>query len=173
MEQATFRNLILRDVEAANAEEAIRKVGQRFYDEGFVKDTYIDAVVAREKNYATGLQLADIAVAMPHTDPQHVNRPGVCIAQLKHPVEFEHMGDPDTKVQAEMLFMMAIKNPDEQVELLQKVLGVFQQPLGPRTRIRRLLRRRLRHDRRRAVRGGSEVHWLITGLRFCSKHGYI
>ena len=117
MEQATFRNLILRDVEAANAEEAIRKVGQRFYDEGFVKDTYIDAVVAREKNYATGLQLADIAVAMPHTDPQ-----------LKHPVEFEHMGDPDTKVQAEMLFMMAIKNPDEQVELLQKVLGVFQQP---------------------------------------------
>ena len=25
MEQATFRNLILRDVEAANAEEAIRK----------------------------------------------------------------------------------------------------------------------------------------------------
>ena len=115
MEQATFRNLILRDVEAANAEEAIRKVGQRFYDEGFVKDTYIDAVVAREKNYATGLQLADIAVAMPHTDPQHVNRPGVCIAQLKHPVEFEHMGDPDTKVQAEMLFMMAIKNPDEQV----------------------------------------------------------
>ena len=26
MEQATFRNLILRDVEAANAEEAIRKV---------------------------------------------------------------------------------------------------------------------------------------------------
>ena len=113
MEQATFRNLILRDVEAANAEEAIRKVGQRFYDEGFVKDTYIDAVVAREKNYATGLQLADIAVAMPHTDPQHVNRPGVCIAQLKHPVEFEHMGDPDTKVQAEMLFMMAIKNPDE------------------------------------------------------------
>ncbi len=37
MEQATFRNLILRDVEAANAEEAIRKVGQRFYDEGFVR----------------------------------------------------------------------------------------------------------------------------------------
>ena len=68
-----------------------------------VKDTHIDAVVAREKNYATGLQLADIVVAMPHTDPQHVGRPGVCIAQLKHPVEFEHMGDPDTKVQAEML----------------------------------------------------------------------
>ena len=128
MEQATFRELILRDVDAKDAEDAIRQVGQRFYAEGFVKDTYIDAVVAREKAYATGLQLEEIAVAMPHTDPQHVNRPGVCIAQLKHPVTFEHMGAPDTKVEAEMLFMMAIKSPDEQVELLQKVLGVFQQP---------------------------------------------
>ncbi len=76
-------------------------------------------------------------------------RPGVCIAQLKHPVEFEHMGDPDTKVQAEMLFMMAIKNPDEQVELLQKVLGVFQQPevvaASPRSKkMKTSCRRRLR-----------------------------
>lgn len=128
MEQATFRELIARDVDAKNAEDAIRQVGQKFLRAGFVKDTYIDAVVAREVTYPTGLQLADIAVAMPHTDPQHVNRPGVCIAQLAHPVTFAHMGDPDTLVEAEMLFMMAIKNPDEQVELLQKVLSVFQQP---------------------------------------------
>ncbi|MBS6547212.1 MAG: PTS sugar transporter subunit IIA [Butyricicoccus pullicaecorum] len=128
MEQATFRELIVRNVDAKDAEDAIRQVGQKFLQAGFVKDTYIDAVAAREKTFPTGLQLAEIAVAMPHTDPQHVNRPGVCIAQLAHPVTFEHMGDPDTKVEAEMLFMMAIKNPDEQVELLQKVLSVFQQP---------------------------------------------
>ena len=128
MEQATFRELILRNVEAKNAEDAIRQVGQRFFDAGFVKDTYIDAVLAREVTYPTGLQLAEIGVAMPHTDPQHVYRPGVCIAQLAHPVTFAHMGAPDTLVEAEMLFMMAIQDPDEQVELLQKVLSVFQQP---------------------------------------------
>ena len=75
MEQATFRELILRNVEAKNAEDAIRQVGQRFFDAGFVKDTYIDAVLAREVTYPTGLQLAEIGVAMPHTDPQHVYRP--------------------------------------------------------------------------------------------------
>lgn len=128
MEQATFRELIMRGVDAKDAQDAIEQVGQRFLDAGFVKDTYIAAVAAREKTYPTGLQLAEIAVAMPHTDPQHVLRAGVCIAQLAHPVTFEHMGDPDTKVEAEMLFMMAILNPDEQVELLQKVLSVFQQP---------------------------------------------
>ena len=108
MEQATFRNLILRDVEAANAEEAIRKVGQRFYDEGFVKDTYIDAVVAREKNYATGLQLADIAVAMPHTDPQHVNRPGV-LGVFQQPEV--------------VAAFRAAKNEDELFEAAQKYIG--------------------------------------------------
>lgn len=128
MEQATFRELILRNVEAKDAEDAIRQVGQRFLEAGFVRDTYIDAVVAREKIYPTGLQLEEIAVAMPHTDPQHVVKPGVCIAQLKSPVTFAHMGEPEVQVQAEMLFMMAIQNPDEQVELLQKVLSVFQQP---------------------------------------------
>jgi len=35
------------------------------------------------------------------------------------------MGDPDTKVQAELLFMMAIKNPDEQLDMLKKVMSVF------------------------------------------------
>ena len=110
MEQATFRNLILRDVEAANAEEAIRKVGQRFYDEGFVKDTYIDAVVAREKNYATGLQLADIAVAMPHTDPQHVNRPGVCIAIM--PTELERAFEQGIHFNAAALRCRACRRSD-------------------------------------------------------------
>lgn len=128
MEQATFRELIVRGINASDSQDAIRQVGQKFLDAGFVKDSYIEAVSAREKIYPTGLQLAGIAVAMPHTDPQHVIRPGVCIAQLAHPVTFRHMGDPDTTVEAEMLFMMAILNPDAQIELLQKVLSVFQQP---------------------------------------------
>ena len=67
-----YPELIAVDVQAETSEEAIRKVGQIFLDNGFVKDTYIDAVVAREKVYPTGLQLADMGVAMPHTDPPHV-----------------------------------------------------------------------------------------------------
>lgn len=127
MEQATFRELIIRNVDAKTLKTQSGRSERNFWMQALSK-IHIDAVVAREVTYPTGLQLADIAVAMPHTDPQHVNRPGVCIAQLAHPVTFAHMGDPDTLVEAEMLFMMAIKDPDEQVELLQKVLSVFQQP---------------------------------------------
>lgn len=126
MEQSIFRELIIYGVEAKDYEDAIRQVGQKFLQEGFVKDTYIDAVVEREKVFATGLELEGISIAMPHTDVIHVNKPGVTVAKLAHPVEFEHMGEPGRKVQAEMLFMMAITNPEDQIGTITNVLGVFQ-----------------------------------------------
>lgn len=123
--QTVYDDLILVDVDARDAEDAIRKVGKHLFDGGFVKDTYVDAVAQREKEYPTGLQLKSMAVAMPHTAGIHVNIPAVCIAKLSHPVTFSHMGDPETKVSAEILFMMAIKNPEAQLETLQKVMGIF------------------------------------------------
>lgn len=126
MEQAIHRELIMYGVDAKDAEDAIRQVGQLFLKEGYVKDTYIDAVVEREKVFATGLALDGICIAMPHTDIVHVNKPGVTVAKLVHPVEFEHMGEPGRIVEAEMLFMMAITNPEDQIGTITKVLGVFQ-----------------------------------------------
>lgn len=126
MEHAIHRELIMYGVDAKDSEDAIRQVGQLFLKEGYVKDTYIDAVVAREKVFATGLELPGISIAMPHTDIIHVNKPGVTVAKLAHPVEFEHMGEPGHKVQAEMLFMMAITNPEDQIGTITRVLGVFQ-----------------------------------------------
>lgn len=123
--QAIYEDLVFYGVEAEDAQDAIRKVGQHLLEKGFVKDTYVDAVAQREVEYPTGLQLKDMAVAMPHTAGVHVNTPAVCVAKLAKPVTFSHMGDPDTKVQAEILFMMAIKDPNAQLETLQKVMGVF------------------------------------------------
>ncbi|MFI3174556.1 MAG: PTS sugar transporter subunit IIA [Bacillota bacterium] len=128
MKKATFRELIMQDVEAKTSKEVIQKVGELFLKEGFVKDTYINAVQERELVYPTGLQLEGIGIAMPHTDPEHVNKPGICIAKLKEPVQFFHMGEEDVPVEAEMIFMMAITDPNAQIETLQKVLSVFQNP---------------------------------------------
>lgn len=119
------QDLIVFGIEAENAEDAISKVGAYLLNGAYVKDSYIQAVTEREREYPTGLQLKTIGIAMPHTVGIHVNIPAVCVARLKAPVEFGHMGDPDTKVQAELMFMMAIKDPDAQLETLQKVMRVF------------------------------------------------
>lgn len=126
MNQIIYRELILKDIDAKDSEDAIRQVGQAFLKNGFVKDTYIDAVIAREKVFATGLQLENAGVAMPHTDAIHVNKPGVTVAKLKHPVVFDHMAEPGHKVEVEMMFMMAVSKPEDQMELIVKVMNVFQ-----------------------------------------------
>ena len=123
--QACNEELIILDVEAENYEEAIRKVSALLYDGGYVKDTYTDAVIAREADFPTGLILKDINIAMPHTAGVHVNVPAVCVAKMAKPVVFGHMGDPDTKVPADILFMMAIKDPDAQIDTLQNVMSIF------------------------------------------------
>jgi PTS system galactitol-specific IIA component len=120
-----FRELINSSISAANSEDAIRKVGKLFFDNGYVKDTYVDAVAVREKKYPTGLQLKEIAVAMPHTDSIHVCKPGICVARLTEPVKFAHMGETEKSVDAEVIFMMAIQNPEDQIDTLKKVLNVF------------------------------------------------
>ena len=123
--QMCFEDLVVLGVDAEDAEDAIRQIGKLLYDGGYVKETYIDAVAEREKEYPTGLILQDMQIAMPHTMGIHVNRPAVCVAKLAHPVIFGHMGDPDTKVEAEMLFMMAIQDPNAQIDTLQNMMGVF------------------------------------------------
>ena len=123
--QAVHRELVVYDLEASSAEEAIRVLGGRLFDGGYVRDTYTDAVVARERDYPTGLQLKTVGIAMPHTTGAHVIIPAVCVARLRQPIEFSHMGDGSIKVQAEMLFMMAIKDPNDQLKTLQSMMAVF------------------------------------------------
>lgn len=120
-----FKELVKASMTAVDSQDVIRQAGKILFDNGFVKDTYVDAVANREKEYPTGLQLKGIAVAMPHTDSSHVHKPAICVAKLDKPVVFAHMGDPDTLVEAEIIFMMAIQNPDEQIDNLRSVLKVF------------------------------------------------
>jgi PTS system galactitol-specific IIA component len=125
MAQAVYKELILPELDAEDAADAIRKFGTLFAAYGFVKETYVDAVLARETEYPTGLRLDGMALAMPHTSGVHVNRPAIGVAKLKKPVIFGHMGDNETKVEAEMLFIMAVEDPNEHLETLRKVMKVF------------------------------------------------
>ena len=125
MTQAVYKELILPELDAEDAADAIRQFGALFAAHGFVKESYVDAVLAREMEYPTGLQLEGMALAMPHTSGAHVNEAAIGVAKLKKPVIFGHMGDGETKVKAEMLFMIAVKDPNGHLETLRRIMKVF------------------------------------------------
>jgi len=107
-------------------EEIIRKLGGLLLANGFVKDTYTQAVYDRELVYPTGLKARVTGVAVPHTDTTHVIKPAVAIATLKNPVIFNGMGAPETEVSVDIVLMLAIHDPKQVVNVLRKVIFVIE-----------------------------------------------
>lgn len=119
-------DIVLLDVEAGSDQEALDILARKLHSAGIVKESYIEAVKAREIEYCTGLQFEEMGIAIPHTDAEHVNKGAIGIAILKNPVAFKSMGMPDIPVDVEIVFMMAIKEPEKQLEFLQKLMKMFQ-----------------------------------------------
>ena len=116
-------------VTASTGEEVIRLLAGRLEKLGYVRPTYADAVVAREAKMPTGLPVGrDANVAVPHTDPQHVIKPGVALATLAQPVPFASMEDPDEDVPVGLVFMLAINDKDRQIDMLQQIMETIQSP---------------------------------------------
>lgn len=118
-------DLIFLNYEAKSKEELLQSLSSILRERGYVKDSYTKGVLEREKVFPTGLNTEGIKVAIPHTDVEHVNEAAILIAKLKEPVVFKEMGSGINDVEAKLIFMMAIKNPEDQVKALSKLMSIF------------------------------------------------
>lgn len=119
-------SLVALGLQADTNLEAIEKLSLVLIRENMVKESFTHAVVEREKIYATGLELLDMGIAIPHTDAEHVKEPAIALGILEKPVKFCGMGEPDKQVEVEVIFMLAIKEAHAQLQILQALLKVFQ-----------------------------------------------
>lgn len=121
-------SLILTDLDAKSYQDVMQSLGQVLIDEGYCKESYIEALIKREEEFPTGIDINGIGVAIPHTDASHVNHHGVAIAGLKQPVAFIQMGTDDEPVDVRLVFMLAVVNPNEHIGDLQRILEIIQDP---------------------------------------------
>lgn len=106
--------------------EALDFTAQLLLNEGLVKDSYIEAIKKREKTFPTGLQFENYAIAIPHTDSEHVNSEAMVINILEKPVRFEQMGTEGLYTDVNIIVMLAIKNKENQVPYLKALIEIFQ-----------------------------------------------
>ena len=119
----------LMPLEAKTKEDAIEKMANLLLKNGFVKESYVPAVIAREKEFATGLPTSEIGIAIPHTDSHHVLKQTVAVGILPESVKFCEMGDPfDTEVDVRLIFMLAIPDKDKVMTMLKQVMAIIQNP---------------------------------------------
>ncbi|WP_035100302.1 PTS sugar transporter subunit IIA [Aneurinibacillus terranovensis] len=118
-------NFVILNMEEKTVEGVLSLMAATLFESGYVKDTFKDALLAREEIYPTGLPASCCGVAIPHTDEHHVINPAICIGTIKNPVSFKMMGSPDVSVNVQLVFVLAIKGASNQLNLLQKLMGIF------------------------------------------------
>jgi len=118
--------LMLLNLDAPNKEALLDQMAQHLLSKGVVKASFPHAIQTREAEFATGLPGANMGVALPHADAQHVNTSAVAVATLAHPVTFQMMGMHDEPIHAEIIFMLALAEGHLHMELLSNLMGILQ-----------------------------------------------
>ncbi|HWO74337.1 MAG TPA: PTS sugar transporter subunit IIA [Bacillus sp. (in: firmicutes)] len=116
--------LVELDIAANDYKDALFQLSQNFLKENYVKETFPKALIAREEEYPTGLSTNRIGIAIPHTDPLHVNKGCIGIGTLRNPIPFKAM-DTGEWIQVSIIFMLAITHPSSQLVMLQKVIEII------------------------------------------------
>ncbi len=119
----TNTKLILLKQKFKDSEEVISTLGKLAMEQGLVNEDYLPAILEREKNYPTGLDLP-VNIAIPHIDTG-VNRSFVSIATLEEPVTFYNMDCSGSEVKARIVFVFGIMDPKDQLAILRKFAGSF------------------------------------------------
>lgn len=114
------------DLEAQTDLEALGTLGKIAVEENIVSESFVEAIVFREKEYPTALPVKH-GVAIPHTDGIHVKEDKLLIASLKKPVSFYEMGgDEEDKVDVSLIIMLAISEGGKHLSVLQRLIGSIQ-----------------------------------------------
>ena len=118
--------LIIDDLSATTKEEVLEQMADYLYKRGYVKDSFKDAILKREKFYPSGLPMPGEKIAIPHTDAEHVNSSTLLFARLKSPVTFSVMGAPEQTMEVRLISMFALKEKREIGALLETLLTTYQ-----------------------------------------------
>ncbi|MCD7888005.1 MAG: PTS sugar transporter subunit IIA [Clostridiales bacterium] len=119
-------SLIFTNVEAATSDDVMKFVGGALTREGYTKDSYVNALIEREAEYPTGLDIEGIGVAIPHTPVTHVYKSGTAIAVLSNPVPFVQMGTDDEYTDVRLVFMLSVVDPNQHIDELQQIIAIIQ-----------------------------------------------
>jgi PTS system galactitol-specific IIA component len=125
IEDILKEDCIIDNLDAPNKEEALTAMCNILLSRGYVKDSFPEAILKREKLYPSGLPMEGHKIAIPHTDSDHVNESVILFARLAKPIEFSSMGDPDEKLQVQLISMFALKEKKKIGFLLEVLITAY------------------------------------------------
>lgn len=112
----------------SDREGLLRDLSKILEGKGYVKSTYQESIINREKRFPTGLKVEDLVnIAIPHTDVEHVLKPTMVV--VKHSgseLKFYRMDEPGDEIAVDVVFLLVVKEPDGYVNFLAALTSLFQ-----------------------------------------------
>ncbi|EHW7166200.1 PTS sugar transporter subunit IIA, partial [Salmonella enterica subsp. enterica serovar Corvallis] len=71
-------------------------VSNLLLSKNYVEKSYPEALIAREENHPTAMQLEKMGVAIPHVDVEHVREEKLVVVTCPEGIEFNQAEDPDS-----------------------------------------------------------------------------
>jgi PTS system galactitol-specific IIA component len=110
-----------------SARQVIDALAAPLVEDRQVGASYADDVWRREQEYPTGLPTSPVPSALPHGDPDAIRESAIAVGILSSPVPFGQMGtDGTTTVQARVIVLLAIREREHQVKVIQQVAELLQ-----------------------------------------------
>jgi PTS system galactitol-specific IIA component len=115
-------------LECNTREDVIGTLAERLETFGFVRPSYRQAVLDREREMPTGLLTKAGCVAIPHTDCEHVIRSAIAVALLARPIAFKSMAAPEDDLPVIAVLLLAVADKSHIVGLLANLANMFLDP---------------------------------------------
>lgn len=119
------KELIKIDQPFDSQDEFFREISTWLYEKNFVNETFFEAIINREEQFPTGLHTVSFDVAIPHTDPTHIQKPFIAVIRPESPVKFREMGNLDGNCDAKLIFVIGFTQSNSQLSILQKLMKMF------------------------------------------------
>ncbi len=120
---------ILLDASAKDSTDIIEQLCAMLRQSGCIGKKYCQDVIAREKEYPTGLPSEGVTAAIPHAFSEDVTETAVAIAVLREPVMFRNIADYDEELPVSLVFLLANGTGDgEHMDSLQELMDSMSRP---------------------------------------------
>lgn len=118
--------LIETNVRVSNWKSALKKISDLLIKNKYVKKGFYEALTSREMEFPTGIQLDGFGVAIPHVEPQYVNKTAIALITLEDNVKFRRMDDLNESVSVGIIFGLAVEDPQKHLGILQSIIQLIQ-----------------------------------------------
>jgi PTS system galactitol-specific IIA component len=111
-------------------EAVLRELGDHVVANDWADPEYVDALLEREENYPTGLQIpgenGTLGIAIPHADPDHVHQQAVVVGLPESSATFRSMDDKDEEIAVNAVVLLLVTEKEGYSAFLSNLTKLFQ-----------------------------------------------